>query len=362
MIGLAEQDRAYASSQIDKQLNFDEQQIQFADRAVTNAQSALQTTQSQIGWDGILKSALATGDPQAVSRVNSIMGPGFDLHSAATVAAQKTAQEAKKADLQNQVLESNLKTDAAQRSKIYADAAAASASDAAVNPNVLQGMLNVYKSTGVLPTFGNSAKSPLRAQFYAALGSPDGAQMVTDANTNKTVRAGLTTAYKTQQNLLSANQTAIGTLDKQLNLVSKYSDQVGRTDSPLINKYLIGAKTGVFGDPDTAALNNIVKTASYEFAKILGGSAASIGGVSVQSAADAESMLNSAMSKGQFNSVIDLMKKEADFRINSQKDTLSRLQGDMNNVGSLAKSLEPIAPTDIPSGYYQASDGLLYKK
>lgn len=232
--------------------------------------------------------------------------------------------------------------------------------DATVSPNTLSGMLNVYKSTGVLPTFGQSAKSPLRAQFYAALGA-DG-NIVTDANTNKTIRAGLNTAYKTQQNQLAANQTAIGTLDKQLELVQKYSDQINRTDSPLVNKYIIGARTGVFGDPETAALNNIVKTASYEFARILSGSAASIAGVTVSSAADAESMLNSAMSKGQFTSVLNLMKQESNFRLKSQQETLSNLEKDLNNVGSIAETVKPIPPASIPSGYYQASDGLLYKK
>lgn len=239
----------------------------------------------------------------------------------------------------------------AQLNKLNADAAAALAADAAVNPDVLKGMLNVYKSTGVLPAFGLSAKSPLRAQFYAALGSEGGQQIINDANVNKTVRAGLQTAYKTQQNQLAANQTAIGTLDKQLNLVQQYSDKIGRTDSPLVNKYVIGLRTGVFGDPATAALNNIVKTASYEFAKILSGSAASIAGVTVSSAADAESMLNSAMSKGQFTSVLNLMRQESNFRLNSQQDTLKRLESDMNNVGQLSQDVK-----DIQSGKISTVD------
>lgn len=234
----------------------------------------------------------------------------------------------------------------AQISKLNSEARAAEAQDAAVNPDVLQGMLNVYKSTGVLPSFGMSGKSPLRAQFYAALGA-DGS-IVTDANTNKTVRAGLTQAYKTQQNQLAANQTAISTLDQQLGLAKTYSDKVNRSSSPLIAKYVLGAKSGVFGDPDAAALNNIVKTASYEFAKILSGSAASVAGVTVSSAADAEAMLNSAMSKGQFNEVLGLMNKEANYRLNSQKDTLKQLESDLNDVGSLSNTVKDVNSGKIP--------------
>src|ERR1051326_840084 len=221
-------------------------------------------------------------------------------------------------DLQQQRL--GITKTKAEINKLNADAQAAVAADATVNPDVLQGMLNVYKSTGVLPAFGMSGKSPLRAQFYAALGGENGSQIVSDANTNKSIRAGLNTAYKTQQNLLSANQTAIKTLDSQLNLAQQYSDKVSRSDSPFVNKYLLAAKSGVFGDPDTAAFNNIVKTASYEFAKILSGSSASIAGTTISSAADAEQMLNNALTKGQFSAVIDLMRKEADFRLNSKKD------------------------------------------
>jgi len=226
----------------------------------------------------------------------------------------------------------------AQIQKMQQDIATANATETTVSPDTLQGMLNVYKATGVLPSFGLGAKNPLRAQFYAALGADGG--LVTDANTNKAVRAGLTTAYKTQQNQLAANQTAIGTLDQQLKLAQSYSDKVNRSDSPLIAKYVLGIKSGVFGDADAAALNNIVKTASYEFAKILSGSAASVAGVTVSSAADAESMLNSAMSKGQFKEVLSLMDTEAGYRLQSQSDTLKQLENDLNNVGSLSTDLK----------------------
>lgn len=271
-------------------------------------------------------------DPTHAAQAEQIMG-----YTHGTIASMAKAQAT------TNTLDTNIKK--AQLNKINSDAAAIKASDAAVNPDVLNGMLNVYKSTGVLPTFGNSAKSPLRAQFYAALGGQDGNQIVTDANTNKTVRAGLTTAYKTQQNQYAANQTANATLDKQLTLAQSFADKVNNGNSPLINKYKNALSTGIFGDPDTAALNNIVKTASYEFAKILSGAAASISGVTVNSQADAEQMLNSAMSKGQFSTVLDLMKQEANFRLNSQKDTLDQLEHDMNNVNNLTNSLKDSANT-----------------
>jgi hypothetical protein len=210
------------------------------------------------------------------------------------------------------------------------------AANASVDPNTLEGMLNVYRSTGATPAFG-LGKSPLRAQFYAALGGADGQQVVNDAQTNKAARAGVTTALRTQTNQYAANQTSIATLDKQLDLAKSYSDKVSRVDSPIIAKYQLAIKNGVFGDPDTAALHNIVTTASYELAKILSGSSASIAGATVSSQQDAENMLNSAMSTGQFNEVLGLMKKEADFRLKSQADTIANLKKDSQNIGTIVK-------------------------
>lgn len=83
MVGLAEKDRAYAQQRIDSQLNFDKENIAYADKATANAQQVYKTMQQSEGWDGIYKAALASRDPQAIAKVNATMGPGFDLFSVA---------------------------------------------------------------------------------------------------------------------------------------------------------------------------------------------------------------------------------------------------------------------------------------
>ncbi len=251
------------------------------------------------------------------------------------------------APLETEKLKAEIAHTKAETAKAYGDLAKASQAEQAVDPTVLQGMLNVYKTTGVLPPFGLSGKSPLRTQFFAALGGSGGQDIVAGANTNKAVLQGLKTAYSTQQNQLSANKTAIGTLDKQLDLAKVYSDKVSRSNSPFIAKYQNALKSGVFGDPDTAAFNNIVKTASAEFAKILSGSSASISGATVSSQAEAEKLLNSAMSKGQFNEVMGLMQKEAKFRLSTQQGTINELQTQIGNIGK--DTTNPTAPLNIGS-------------
>lgn len=200
-----------------------------------------------------------------------------------------------------------------------------------VDETALQGMLDIYKKTGQIPTFGIGGASTKLAFYKAIGGHPEN---VDEATANKAAIAGMTKALGTQQNQYAANQTAINTLTSQLSLAGKYSDLVDRTDSPLLAKYALWLKGKGAGDANTAALNNIVKTAAYEFAKILSGSAASIQGVTVSSAADAEDMLNSAMSKGQFRSVLALMKQEANFRLTSQQGTINQLRSDLNTIGT----------------------------
>ena len=219
------------------------------------------------------------------------------------------------------------------------NAASKVADMAGVSPEALQGAIAIYR-TGTMPTFGyGQAGSNMRNAFYAAIYANENGGIVGDYLANKNIIAGAASAQRTQSQQYAANQTSIGTLDKQLDLVSQISDQVDRTDSPLVNKYLIGVKTGVFGDPETAKLNNIVTTASMEFAKILSGASASIAGVTVSSASEAKNLLNSAMTKGQFTEIIKLMKQEAEFRLSSQKDSIDRISSDLKELGDTTSNV-----------------------
>lgn len=84
MVGLAAQDRTFANAQIDRQLNFDQAQVTFAEKALTNARDSINKSIETYGAASVLKQALATGDPTAVARINATIGGGFDLKTAAT--------------------------------------------------------------------------------------------------------------------------------------------------------------------------------------------------------------------------------------------------------------------------------------
>ncbi len=119
--GLAAQDRTFAAAQIDKQLNFDQQQITFATNAQKNAQDSIQKSIDNYGAASVLKQALATGDPTAVSRINATMGNGFDLQTAAIAPPS----------LKDQVMLANIEQSKASTAASYASIAKDNAAAAA---------------------------------------------------------------------------------------------------------------------------------------------------------------------------------------------------------------------------------------
>jgi len=52
----------------------------------------------------------------------------------------------------------------------------------------------------------------------------------------------------------------------------------------------------------------------------------------------------------QLNEVVNLMKREADFRIKSQQESLDQVKKDLSNVGNLSESLKETVPTTTKSG------------
>jgi hypothetical protein len=195
----------------------------------------------------------------------------------------------------------------------------------------VQGMLNIYQTTGQIPPMGMG--SPLmRMEFYQTVGS-GGQSLVSGAAANKATIAGATSALKTQQTQYAANQTSLGTLDQQLQLLQTYSNKVDRSGSPILNKYELWLKGQVQGDADTQALQNIVLTASTEFAKILSGASASISGVTVSTAQDAQNLLNANMTPEQINQIISVMKTEGQYRLDNQKNSINQIQSDIKNIG-----------------------------
>ncbi len=161
MIGLAEKDRTYAQQQINDKLQFDQKQIEFADKAVTNAQSALTSMKASEGWDGIYKAALASGDPQAIDRINSTMGPGFNLETMAQQDAQARATAAQDTALKQAQLQATLQNTKATTAKTGAEIQKLNQDNAGSNgaPIPAKAGQPGYSSTGVKYTVQSATQA-----------------------------------------------------------------------------------------------------------------------------------------------------------------------------------------------------------
>ena len=137
LVGLSAQDRQYAQQQIDRQLNFDQQQVTFADKALTNAQQSIQQSIATYGAASVLKQAQATGDPTAVARINATMGNGFNLQTAAlnptldeqAKMAQIAASRASTANAYSNIAKNQYDMQATQNAQAGATVAAANTAD-----------------------------------------------------------------------------------------------------------------------------------------------------------------------------------------------------------------------------------------
>jgi len=193
MMDLAEKDRAYAQQQIDRQLNFDQQQIEYADKMLANAQDSFSRNAQLKGWDAIYDSAIASGDPQAIQRINSTMGPGFDLATMANIDRQNKAQKAQEnaLDLQEKQLGLQLKqqqinTEKAQQAKIYTDISKTQQSLGAgfAAPNSPQGQQQLAQSQTQIQQINDiinnknlgSAVGPNRLSRYSPIAFYSGAR------------------------------------------------------------------------------------------------------------------------------------------------------------------------------------------
>ena len=115
---------------------------------------------------------------------------------------------------------------------------------------------------------------------------------------------------------------------KQADITLELSDKVDRTGIPLFNKWLNAGRQGT-GDVDTAQFNNGVNTLAEEYARVMGGGNATQTDSTRQLA---HTMLNSAMTKDQFQGVVELMKREMATRRDALKESVKQTRGDIVNT------------------------------
>lgn len=111
MMSLSSQDRQEANQRFDSMMNIGFKMADYQQKMQQNAQEAMQRVATNVGYSGLYDSALASGDPKAISRAESLLGvdPG-QLAPLAELDRQARAQvqqmqaldvQAKKAQIAN---------------------------------------------------------------------------------------------------------------------------------------------------------------------------------------------------------------------------------------------------------------------
>lgn len=224
--GLAAQDRTFAASQIDKQLNFDQQQITFAANAQKNAQDSIQKSIDNYGAASVLKQALATGDPTAVSRINKTMGNGFDLRTAATAPPS----------LKDQVMLANIQQSKAATAASYASIAKDNVAAAATRQAKVQA---IQQQAGQADTVLSAVNNAMKQVNPASSGFLGGISSAIPSSPSNNLQATITTiksnlAFTELAKMRAASPTggALGAIsDKEEELLSSTVANLGVNQS-----------------------------------------------------------------------------------------------------------------------------------
>lgn len=145
-------------------------------------------------------------------------------------------------------------------------------------------------------------------------------------------RAALAQITKLKTMVGSFEQTA----QKNLVIVQEMSKKTDRFGVPIADKWLLAGKRAT-GDPDVSAYDAAIRTASNEVARVVN-SANGSGVLSDTARKEIESILNPAMAPEQIESVIGIMKRDMDNRIQSLTE----------GQANILKEIGPPKPKETP--------------
>lgn len=201
-----------------------------------------------------------------------------------------------------------------------------------------------------LPAFGiGAAGAKAKAQALNTLAHNIKAQgmsmddAVSGMLQGKTATAGLTDVQKSSAKINAWENSA----SKQADIALQVSDSVDRSGIPAFNRW-INAGRQATGDVDVARLNNATNTLAEEYARVMGGGNST---ATDSTRALAHSMLNSAMTKEQFQGVVGLMRQEMAARKQALADSVNQTRGTIvgrpQNEAASMPSAQP-TPTARP--------------
>lgn len=170
-----------------------------------------------------------------------------------------------------------------------------------------------YRETGTMPPMGmGKAAAGVRAKIIqraAQMAKDTGGGAAGDvalAADTKATTAGLVNLGKMKASV----QQAEGNAGKEADLVLSLTDKGAAGATPVFNKWIQGARTGVFGDPDSSKFQTAVESFKNEYVKVLSTTGGMSGGMSSDAARrEADAYINPNLTKAQIKANIGVMRR-----------------------------------------------------
>lgn len=181
-----------------------------------------------------------------------------------------------------------------------------------------------YVGTGKLPAVGRGKEGVAqrtavmnRAASIAKSAGMSPAELQTVPGRNKALQGSLANLQKQSDMMEKSEQAFQNNIGVALNL----SKQLDRSGSPVINKWLLGGKAAL-GDPQVAAFDAAITTASVDYARIMSGQTGAAG-TPISTAEEARKLIRRELSDKQFSAVADVLDQD----IQGQKQAVHAQRG-----------------------------------
>lgn len=280
-------------------------------------------------------------------RNHDLLKAGREATATATAARDKAAAEnaaaLRKQGDQRLVIEGKNAATAAARETREANAAKAQTT---LDEDGLDLAATAYRLTRQLPSRNatqNGAILSRAAKQAKELGDSPAATMTRQA-AFKADAGSLDKVQKMSDAAASFENKALG----QIEIIRGLSPKVGRTDSPMLNSWLLAGKDHVVGDSDTHQLFNAVSTFSAEYAKIMEGSTGSAAGSSDAARRAAERLVSATQGKGSLEDTLKLMQREMNLTINGYETTIDHIRTRLG--GNAPAAAVPAAAAPVGGG------------
>jgi hypothetical protein len=168
-----------------------------------------------------------------------------------------------------------------------------------------------YVGTGKLPAVGRGKEGVAqrtavmnRSAAIAKQAGMSPAELQTVPGRNRALQSSLTNLQKQSDMMEKSEQAFQNNMGIALNL----SKTLDRSGAPIVNKWLLGGKAAL-GDPQVAAFDAAITTASVDYARIMSGQTGAAG-TPISTAEEARKLIRRELSDKQFSAVADVLNQD----------------------------------------------------